>query len=222
MLFRSFVFPQITAYLGQDLAQAGKKQLRIAETEKYAHVTYFFNGGGEKPFSGEDRILIESKKVDSYDQAPEMSAREITDRLAKELDKDQYDFILVNYANPDMVGHTGNLSAAVKALEETDRCLGELMESVLKKEGFLLITADHGNVEEMVNPRNGEVDTEHSLNPVPCWLVSREYYIDEKKSAESVSTGGMLMDIPVTVLDLLGLKKNPKMEGESLLNLVEK
>lgn len=214
-----FSFPEITAYLGQELAENGKKQLRIAETEKYAHVTYFFNGGIEKPFEGEERILIESKKVDSYDQAPEMSADEITERLLTELEKEKFDFILVNYANPDMVGHTGNLKAAVKALEKTDECLKKLIDKVLEKKGCLLITADHGNVEEMINLRNGEIDTEHSLNPVPFWLVSEDDY-SQDKLVEDFQISGMIMDITPTILELLNIKKNPKMSGESLLEIL--
>lgn len=213
----AFVFPEVTAYLGQDLADAGKKQLRIAETEKYAHVTYFFNGGKETPFPNEERILIESKKVALYDQAPEMSANEITERLLQEIESDQFDFILVNFANPDMVGHTGNLQSAIKALETTDACLGRLMEKVLQKDGCLLVTADHGNVEEMVDLKNGEVDTEHSLNPVPFWLVSKKDFIPEKKEEDIFEIGGMIVDIPVTILELLSIKKNPKMNGISLL-----
>jgi len=217
----AFSFPEVTAYLGKEIADAGKKQLRIAETEKYAHVTYFFNGGLEEAFPGEERILIESKKVPFYDQAPEMSAKEITERLLAEIEVDRHDFILVNFANPDMVGHTGNLNAAIKALEETDACLGKLMEKVLQKDGCLLVTADHGNVEEMVDLNNGEIDTEHSLNPVPFWLVSNEDFLSEKKKAET-EVSGMIVDIPATVLELLDIKKNPKMDGISLLETLRK
>jgi len=215
-----FAFPEPTAFLGEELAKAGKKQLRIAETEKYAHVTYFFNGGKEKPFTGEERILVESKKVATYDLAPEMGAKEITDKLLNELEKNYFDFILVNFANPDMVGHTGNLAAAVKALEAVDFQLGRLVDKVLEKGGSLLISADHGNVEEMVNLKNGEVDTEHSLNPVPCWLVAKDFFREERQEKDLENVYGMLVDIPPTILELLGMPKNSKMDGTSLLEIM--
>ncbi len=216
------VFPpqEITVRLGEEVSKAGKKQYRIAETEKYAHVTYFFNGGLEKPLEGEEREIIPSQKVATYDQAPEMSAQEITDKLSAALETQQYDFILVNYANPDMVGHTGDYEAGVKAVEETDRCLGILIKAVLAQEGSLLITADHGNVEEMVNLKTGERDTEHSTNPVPCWLVSPDNHRSEPLEMPMAQIQGMIVDIPPTVLNLMELEQPAGMSGASLLGIL--
>ena len=149
------------------LSQNGKKQLRLAESEKYAHVTYFFNCGVETPYEGEDRVLIPSKNAASYAEVPDMSALELTDRIIEEVEKDYYDFVLVNYANPDMVGHTGDIQACIKTLETTDKCLERLIPPVLERNGAIMITADHGNVEELINLKTGEIDTEHSTNPVP-------------------------------------------------------
>jgi 2,3-bisphosphoglycerate-independent phosphoglycerate mutase len=206
--------------LGEEVAKAGKKQYRIAETEKYAHVTYFFNGGLEKPLEGEEREIIPSKKVATYDQAPEMSAQEITDKLLAALEKQEYEFILVNYANPDMVGHTGDYDAGIKAVEETDRCLGILIKAVLAQGGSLLITADHGNVEEMVNLKTGERDTEHSTNPVPCWLVSPDNHRPEPMEMPMAQIQGMIVDVPPTVLNLMDLEQPPEMSGASLLGIL--
>lgn len=216
------LFPpeEITTRLGEIIANAGMNQLRIAETEKYAHVTYFFNGGKEKPFSGEDRIMVPSKNKTSYAEIPEMSAREVTDKLVDSIGSEKYDFVLVNYANPDMVGHTGDLKAGVKALEVVDECLDRLIKIVLEKNGCLLITADHGNVEEMINIQTGEMDTKHSENPVPCWFVSASNH--KKKTSGEVSkieVEGLLIDLTVTVLDLLGIDKPKEMTGENLLKI---
>jgi 2,3-bisphosphoglycerate-independent phosphoglycerate mutase len=218
------VFPpqRINTCLSRLLSEHGKKQLRIAETEKYAHVTYFFNGGKEKPYPGEEHILIQSKNVSSYDQIPEMSAEEITDRLIKEIEKDEYDFILVNYANPDMVGHTGNLEASIKAVEKVDECLARLIPLVLKKNGCMLITADHGNVEEVINLRTGEKDTEHSSNPVPCWFITPDNHREEPLAeAAIIDTNGILCDITSTILELFKIPKAPQMECDSLLHLLK-
>ncbi|MCD4693807.1 2,3-bisphosphoglycerate-independent phosphoglycerate mutase [bacterium] len=214
------VFSQqkITTRLGKILSDNGKKQLRMAETEKFAHVTYFFNGGLEKPFKDEDRVVVPSKNSPSYADTPEMSAREITDKLLKDVEGEKHNFILVNYANPDMVGHTGNFKAAVKALEFVDKCLGDLVKKVLEKNGCLIVTADHGNVEEMVNLYSGQIDTEHSTNPVPCWLINSDNYIENKKEGEKVEIEGMLVDIAPTILDLFNIEKSPDMTGRSLLN----
>ncbi|TAJ77058.1 2,3-bisphosphoglycerate-independent phosphoglycerate mutase, partial [bacterium] len=162
----------ITNSLGEVLSREKKTQLRIAETEKYAHVTYFFNGGNEKPFSGEDRMLIPSPTVAHFDEIPEMSSPQVTDALVKAIGEDAYDFILVNYANADMVGHTGNEEASIKAVEATDKSLSILIPAVLKAGGALMITADHGNVEEVKKVSTGEIDTEHSTNPIPLWFVT--------------------------------------------------
>lgn len=208
---------EITTRLGQIVSEKGLKQLRIAETEKYAHVTYFFNGGFEKPFKGEDRMVIPSKNVPSYADKPEMSARKITDKLIAQIDKEKHDFILVNYANPDMVGHTGDFQAGIKALEFTDKCLGELIEKVIEKQGSMIITADHGNIEEMINLYTGERDTEHSTNPVPCWLLTPENKREESSYKIVTEVGGMLVDLAPTVLDLLNIPKPEDMAGRSLL-----
>jgi 2,3-bisphosphoglycerate-independent phosphoglycerate mutase len=209
---------KITTRLGEILSKKNIRQLRIAETEKYAHVTYFFNGGIEEPYKGEDRILIPSKNVPSYAKTPEMSAREITDRVIKEIEEKKYDFILINYANPDMVGHTGDLKAGVRAVETVDACLGDLIDAVTKQDGCLLVTADHGNVEEMINTVTHEKDTEHSTNPVPCWLI-KPHNIVEKSLEPNCNTeiSGMIIDIAPTVLELLDIKPPKEMIGRSLL-----
>jgi 2,3-bisphosphoglycerate-independent phosphoglycerate mutase len=213
---------KIGSCLGKILSENKKTQLRIAETEKYAHVTYFFNVGKEKPFPGENRTLIPSKNLESYADAPEMSADEITKKLIKAIESKKYDFILVNYANPDMVGHTGNLKAGVKAVEYVDACLAELIPSVLKGNGALLITADHGNVEEMLNVKTGEKDTEHSINPVPCWFVTPDNHSEEPDEKQRVVIKEMLCDIAPTVLELLDIKKPKEITGKSLLSCFNK
>ncbi len=208
---------KITTRVGQILSEHGKKQLRIAETEKFAHVTYFFNGGWETPFPGEERIIIPSKNVRSYAEVPEMSAREVTAKLLAAIESDKYDFILVNYANPDMVGHTGNFQAAVKTLEVTDECLSRLIKAVLKRGGCLLITADHGNIEEMINLETGKIDTQHSTNPVPCWFVTPENKFKKPRQAGPKKMEGMIADIAPTILELFGWRKPGAMIGDSLL-----
>ncbi len=218
----AFPTEKIEKTLGEVLSENGKKQLRIAETEKYAHVTYFFNGGKEKPFKREDRILIPSKNAPSYADIPEMSAREITQKLIEEIEKNKYDFILVNYANPDMVGHTGNFDASVKAVEVVDECLNKLIKSVLIQRGCLIITADHGNVEEVINLKTGERDTEHSSNPVPCWFVTPYNHREEPKNQQEeeedeIKARGLLCDVAPTILDLLNIPKPNIMTGDSLL-----
>ncbi len=197
--------------LGEWLAQQDKKQLRIAETEKYAHVTFFFNGGVEEANPGEDRILIPSPAVETYDLQPEMSAAEVSERVIKELERDYYDVIILNYANPDMIGHTGSLDAAIKAVQTVDRCLQEVVECVLQKEGIVLITADHGNCEEMVCPQTGCCLTTHTTNLVPFILVSDQYRECRLRS------GGSLQDIAPTILGLLGIEIPPEMTGRTLI-----
>ncbi len=164
----------LTNTFGEYISKKGLKQLRIAETEKYAHVTFFFNGGEEKVFKGEDRILVPSPKVATYDLKPEMSAYEVTDKLLAAIDEDKYDSIILNYANPDMVGHTGILEAAIKAIEAIDECVGKVVDKVREKGGVLLITADHGNSEQMIDYKTGEPHTAHTTNPVPLILVGME------------------------------------------------
>ena len=197
--------------LGEVIAKAGLKQLRIAETEKYAHVTFFFNGGDETPFPGEGRVLIPSpREVATYDEKPEMSARQVTDELLGLLDKDKYDFIVLNFANADMVGHTGILPAAIKAIETVDECVGKIVEKVLEKKGRAIITADHGNAEDMVDEKN-EPYTAHTTNPVPLVFVD-----DTGKNV--ALRAGILADIAPTVLELLGIPQPAEMTGKSLLN----
>lgn len=210
--------------LGEILSKYGKKQLRIAETEKYAHVTYFFNGGREEPWSGEDRILIPSPSVAKYDSDPEMSASKLTQKTINAIEMEKYDFILLNYANADMVGHTGNIEAAIKAVTSIDKSLSLLIPSVLEKGGCLLITADHGNVEEMVDPYSGQVITEHSTNPVPLWMVAKDNHRKKTKaeiadSQENIR--GLLSDIAPTVLDIIDIPKPTDMNSESLLPILK-
>jgi len=220
------VFPaeEIKETLGDVLSRAGLKQLRIAETEKYAHVTYFFNGGREDAQTGEDHFLVPSPDVESYDLKPEMSANEITKKVVEVVNKNIYDFILINYANPDMVGHTGNLEAAIKAIEFLDTCVKRVVESVLDMGGCLLIVADHGNADVMFNMQTGRVDKEHTSNPVPFILVSKEYqgknFGWQNFAGGDLSTikpQGILADVAPTVLKLFNLKKPEIMTGESLI-----
>ena len=195
--------------LGEVLAKAGKTQLRIAETEKYAHVTFFMNGGEEKPFAGEDRILVPSPKVKTYDLQPEMSAPEVTDKLTAAITSGQYDLIIANYANPDMVGHTGSMPAAVKAAETIDACLARLEDAVTQMDGVMLVTADHGNLEQMLDPESGQAHTQHTTNPVPLLLVgprTQTYAIED----------GRLCDIAPTLLHFLGLEQPAEMTGRCL------
>ena len=197
--------------LGEYLANNNKTQLRTAETEKYAHVTFFFNGGKEEPNKGEDRILIPSPKVATYDLQPEMSAYELTDKLLEKIDEDKYDFIVANYANPDMVGHTGVFDAAVKAVETVDNCVGKVVEKILSKGGNIIITSDHGNAEEMEDIETNRVITAHSINPVPFIVVGEDIRNIKLKD------DGKLCDIAPTILDLMGLEKPEDMTGHSLI-----
>ena len=196
--------------LGEFVANKGLNQLRIAETEKYAHVTFFFNGGVEKPNENEDRALVASPKVATYDLKPEMSAYEVTDELLKRIDSGKYDMIILNYANPDMVGHTGVIPAAVKAVETVDECLGKVADKILEKDGSLFITADHGNAEVMIDPETGAPFTAHTTDPVPFVWVSNDA---KGKSLED----GKLSDIAPTMLHEMGLKAPEEMTGHSLI-----
>lgn len=198
----------LTNTLGEYLAKEGKTQLRIAETEKYAHVTFFFNGGIEEPEVGESRVLVNSPDVATYDLKPEMSAYEVTDALEAELDKDLHDVIILNYANPDMVGHTGVLNAAIEAVETVDACLGRIVDKVLSKGGSLLITADHGNAEEMKNMETGNAQTAHTTFDVPLLMIGTEKELKED---------GKLCDLAPTLLGLLDMKVPEEMTGKSLL-----
>jgi len=208
------VFPPVsmTRILGEEVSRHGLRQLRIAETEKYAHVTYFFNGGREEPFDLEDRILIPSPKdVATYDLKPEMSAFTVTDELLNRLANQDYSLIVLNFANGDMVGHTGVMSAAVRACEAVDQCLGRLAGQFTVKGGVVLITADHGNAEIMYNQETNGPFTAHSSNPVPFILISEQY------RGRLLRKGGALMDIAPTVLRIMGLPKPAEMEGKSLI-----
>ncbi|HET6157834.1 MAG TPA: 2,3-bisphosphoglycerate-independent phosphoglycerate mutase [Dongiaceae bacterium] len=208
--FMPALFPpaELSDTLGEIASKAGMKQLRIAETEKYAHVTFFFNGGEERLFPGEERILVPSPKVATYDLKPEMSAYEVTDKLVAAIEADTFDLIVVNFANTDMVGHSGNLAAAIKAVEAVDRCLGRLRKAVEAKGGAILITADHGNAEMMKDPVTGEPHTAHTLNRVPVIVVG---------AAGRKVIDGKLADVAPTLLELMGLPKPAAMTGHSLL-----
>jgi len=204
-------FPPVslTNILGEILSQNNINQLRIAETEKYAHVTFFFNGGKEENFKNEDRILVPSPKVATYDLKPEMSAFEVKDKVIEAIKSDKYQVIILNFANCDMVGHTRFLDAAVKAVETVDKCIGELTETVLSKNWNMLLTADHGNADKMFD-ENGDPFTAHSTNPVPVCLISEKYKNVKLKQ-------GALKDIAPTILKILGLKQPKEMTGESLI-----
>ena len=207
----AFEKEHIVNTFGEYLAKCGKTQLRLAETEKYAHVTFFFNGGEEKQYKGEDRILVPSPKVETYDLKPEMSAYEVTDKVLEAIKSDKYDAIILNYANTDMVGHTGSLVAAIKAVEAVDECVGKVVKLVEEKDGNMLITADHGNAEQMVDYKTGEPHTAHTTNPVPLILVTSNKNLKLK-------SGGKLADLAPTMLDLMNLKKPEEMTGISLLD----
>jgi 2,3-bisphosphoglycerate-independent phosphoglycerate mutase len=207
------LFPpeDVRGTLGETAADLHLKQLRIAETEKYAHVTFFLNGGREEPFAGEDRILIPSPKVATYDEKPQMSAFEVTEKLEQAILSGTYDLVVVNYANPDMVGHTGVMDAAVAAVEAIDQCLGRLRAAVEKVGGVLLITADHGNVELMKDPKTGEPHTAHTTLDVPLIAVNA-------RNAKGMRIGnGRLADVAPTLLDLMGIEKPAAMHGHSLI-----
>jgi 2,3-bisphosphoglycerate-independent phosphoglycerate mutase len=194
--------------LGEYLSSQGKTQLRIAETEKYAHVTFFFNGGVEEAEEGESRVLINSPSVATYDLKPEMSAYEVTEALEAEIDKDIHDVIILNFANPDMVGHTGVIDAAVKAVETVDECLGRVVNKILSKEGKVLITADHGNAEEMVNETTGNPQTAHTTFDVPLVMIGED---------KDLKDDGRLCDLAPTLLEMMGLEIPSEMTGKSLL-----
>ncbi len=218
-------FPQQTIKhcIAELISEQEKKQLHIAETEKYAHITYFLNAGREEPYANEKRIMVPSPAVESYDKKPQMSARKITDLAIEEIEGNEHDFIALNFANADMVGHTGNMNATVKAIEILDECFGRIVPTVLKKNGAVLITADHGNAEQMFDLQTGAIDKEHTNNPVPCVIIAKEL---EGKSLGVDSMGrdlsvikpeGLLSDVAPTILALMDIAKPPAMDGRSLL-----
>jgi len=206
----AFTKVAITNTFGEFLAANKKTQARIAETEKYAHVTFFFNGGVEVPNEGEDRILVNSPKVATYDLKPEMSAYEVCDKLVEAITADKYDVIIINFANPDMVGHTGVESAAIKAIEVIDECVGKTVEAIKKVNGALFICADHGNAEQLVDYVTGEPFTAHTTNEVPFILVNYD-------EAYTLKEGGCLADIIPTMIEIMGMEKPKEMTGTSLL-----
>jgi 2,3-bisphosphoglycerate-independent phosphoglycerate mutase len=196
----------LTNIFGEYISSLGLKQLRIAETEKYAHVTFFFNGGEERVFPGEDRVLIPSPKVATYDLKPEMSAYDVTDAVVERVKSREYDVIILNFANCDMVGHTGVFDAAVKAVSTVDDCIGKVLDAIAEVGGIALVTADHGNADKMID-ENGEVFTAHTTNPVPLVLVGEDVKL----------TRGRLCDLAPTMLELMGLVKPEEMTGKSLI-----
>ena len=199
---------EIKNTLGEIVSKKGLTQLRIAETEKYAHVTFFFNGGEEKQYKGEDRILIPSPKVETYDMKPEMSAIEVTDKVVEVIESKKYNTIILNYANPDMVGHTGNLEATIKAIETIDTCVGRVVEALEKVNGVAIITADHVNSEQMIDYTTGEPHTAHTTNPVPLILVGKKATLKP----------GRLADLAPTMLEIMGIEKPAEMTGTSLID----
>ena len=201
----------ITNALGEVISKNGMTQLRIAETEKYAHVTFFFNGGVEEPYKGEDRILVPSPKVATYDLQPEMSAIEVTDKVVEAIKSGKYDFIILNYANGDMVGHTGVIEAAVKAVETVDTCVGRFVEAIREVGGEVCITADHGNADQMVDPETGAPFTAHTTNPVPFIVVSDR--------VGWIASDGALCDIAPTLLTLAGMEIPAEMTGTPMVKL---
>lgn len=201
---------QIKNSLGEYISKLGLNQLRIAETEKYAHVTFFFNGGIETPYKNEHRLLVPSPKVATYDLQPEMSAYLVKDEVIKHIQKDIYDVMIINFANPDMVGHTGDITAAVEAVETVDKCLGEIVNAIIKINGKAIITADHGNCEVMIDEETTLPVTKHTTNKVPLIIVQKNRNIELRKD-------GILGDIAPTILDMMGLNKPDEMTGESLI-----
>lgn len=210
----AFAPHDVTTPLADVIATHGRKQFHSAETEKYPHVTFFFNGGREAPFPGEDRILIPSPKVATYDLQPAMSAPPVARAVVEALESGQYDFVIVNFANPDMVGHTGVLRAAIAACETVDRCAEQVVEATLKMGGVALVTADHGNAEIMIDEATGGPHTAHTTSPVPVWLISPP---GDPLRGVTLRRGGRLADVAPTLLHLLGLPRAPEMTGTSLI-----
>ncbi len=209
--------------MGKVISDAGLLQLRIAETEKYAHVTYFFNGYREKPFENEYRVLIPSRNIAAHDLAPEMMAKEISNRIVTALEEGGFDFILANFANADMVAHTGNFDAAVQAIMALDAELQKIVNACLARNATLIITSDHGNVEQMIDPFTGRIETKHDPNPVPFYLIGQRFTrLKSQLEADLVEREvvGILPDVAPTILDLMYLSKPKDMTGQSLLKLL--
>lgn len=204
---------RLTNILGEVFADNNVKQFRTAETEKYAHITFFFNGGVEEPTATETRALVDSPKVATYDLKPEMSAYEVADKVVEALNSDEYPFVMVNFANPDMVGHTGDMEAAVKAVEVVDECIGKVVDAVKENGYTMLLTADHGNAECMVDPETGKPFTAHTTNPVPFVVINSPDEIELKE-------GGALCDVAPTILQLMGINQPEEMTGQSLVQNV--
>jgi len=220
------IFPpvNVTESLSKIISSHGLKQLHAAETEKYAHVTFFFNGGVEEPQPNEDRVLVPSPLVPNYDTKPDMSAYELTNKILKELSRDYYDVIIMNFANADMVGHTGNLQATIKAVQVIDECLEKIVNAVIAKNGVACITADHGNAEVKIEMQSGKILKEHTNNPVPFIIAGKNWKLTEELDIKDVDVylsemtpSGMLSDIAPTVLKILGLPKSNEMTGSSLM-----
>jgi 2,3-bisphosphoglycerate-independent phosphoglycerate mutase len=202
-------FPiEVKNSLGEIMEKTGRTQLRIAETEKYPHVTFFFNGGDEKVFDGEDRILIPSPKVSTYDLKPEMSAFELTEKLIEAIESKKYDLIICNFANGDMVGHTGDLNAAIKAVEALDQCIGKIADAIKKVDGHMIVTADHGNAEQMMDNINNQTHTQHTTNLVPFLYMGRN---------ASLKKEGKLSDIAPSILTIMNESIPNEMTGENLI-----
>lgn len=222
----AFSSEKIDYPLGKIISENNQSQLHIAETEKYVHVTYFFNGEREKPFPQEEDILIPSPSVATFDLKPEMSAFQIAERVILEINSERYNFVLINFANPDMVGHTGKIEAVIKALEAVDKCLGKIIRLVLDKKGICLVTADHGNAEQMIDFNTGLAHTNHTINPVPFILVGEKWKREKKEYYESdlvlarMKPVGILADVGPTILEILNLKPSPEMTGMSLIRML--
>jgi 2,3-bisphosphoglycerate-independent phosphoglycerate mutase len=219
-------YPPIVVHnsLAETISKAEKKQFHVAETEKYAHITFFLNGTVEEPFSGEDRLIVPSPKVSSYAQVPEMSAATVAKEAVKAIDSGKYDFVVLNFANPDMVGHTGDLPATIKGCEAADKALGEVVEHTLAQGGVVVVTADHGNAEEVVNLQTGEIDKEHSTNPVPFLIIGKDLQGQAGPAGDPpegdlslMHPVGVLADVAPTVLKLMNIEQPPEMTGTPLI-----
>ena len=220
----SLVFPpeEITTSLGKMLSDAGKNQLRLAESYKYAHVTYFFNGYIESPFKNEYRVFVPSIKTTHVDEQPQMMAKPISDRVIETLETNAFDFVLVNFANPDTIAHTGNYEAALEAVKVIDQELGRILKVVLKNNAIMIVTSDHGNIEQLANPMTGLPETQHDPNPVPFYLIASEFRNRKFANWQTLKTEttGVLSDVAPTILELMKIQKSPEMTGQSLISQI--